>query len=143
MNPSGVYKFVLFIIDQANISRDAISKLCCSSDSKILFATSKPDSTDSTKIFDFFIPISFDEYRNAALIYIGPHERLSLDLGSIFYHHECLRINSTFSTVFNGSISRELARSSSVSDSIASLANVGILVENPNNRLHVVTAQML
>lgn len=136
-------KNVLVILDQVEISFDLFEK-CCNDKNLILkFASDSIKYQNNTKIFDFCIPFDPSEYADTSLIYIGPHEKLANDFGCIFHNHESLRINSLSFSLFQGSISRELTKSCALIDSISNFDHVGIIVENPNVRLHVQTAHYL
>lgn len=134
---------LLIFTDQVEINRGIFENLCKRKHINLIFADSAQNCSNDTKLFDFYIALNRDDYSSTAMIYIGPHEKLSLDLGCIFYNYESLRFNSINSSLFDGSISRELTRRCGLIDSIRQNDHVGIIVENPNARLHVLTAQYL
>lgn len=136
-------KNLLIIADQVEINRNVFENSCNGIDVNIIFADSESRCISDTKLFGFYFTLDRDAYIDTALIYIGPHEKLSTDLGCIFYNQESLRINSVTSSCFEGSISRELTKKYGLIDSIRCCDHVGIVVENPNVRLHVETAQYL
>lgn len=138
-----IAKNLLVIIDQVEIPPTAFEKLCGEMGIILKYARASTGCQASTKLFDFDIPLSSSEFADTSLIYIGPHEKLSTDLGCIFYNHESLRIDSKTFSLFEGSIARELAKSHALIESIACFDHIGIIVENPNDRLHVQTAQYL
>ena len=130
-------------MDQNEISRNAFADLCKDKSFSIFFAETLSNQFCSNNIFGFYISIDKSEFTNTSLIYIGPHEKLSTDLGCIFYNNQSLRIDSRVLRPFDGSISRELAKRSCLIDSIRCFDHVGILVENPNVQSHVQVAQYL
>lgn len=138
-----VSKNLLGILDQVDISAVVFEKFCDDKGLILKCVYSSNDCQNGIKVFDFCIPFDSSEFHDTSLIYIGPHEKLSTDLGCIFFCHDSLRIDSKSSRVFECSISRELTKRSSLINSISSFDHVGILVENPNVRLHVKTAQYL
>lgn len=138
-------KNLLVVIDQIQASYEAFKTICADKEFCLYFACiENVENWDkSTKMFDFYFPLDRNDFKDTSLIYIGPHEKLSLDLGCIFYNHTSLCINSKTRSLFNTSISRELAKKSGSVDAISCFDHVGILIENPNVRLHVITAHYL
>lgn len=134
---------ILVILDQIEISQSVFLDLCSNSNASVIFASKQPMESNFSKLFDFYIPCNESDFNEISLIYIGPHERLSSDLGCIFYANNCMRIDSKTMLPFEGSIPRELSKSSGLLDSIRCFDHVGILVENPNVKLHVKVAQYL
>ena len=139
-----VSKNLLVILDQVDISTAVFEKVCGNEKFILKFSKSPPnDCKNGIKVFDFYIPFDSSEFTDTSLIYIGPHEKLATDLGCIFFSHDSLRIDSKSFRLFECSISRELTKRCSLIDLISSFDHVGIIVENPNVRLHVETAQYL
>jgi diphthamide biosynthesis enzyme Dph1/Dph2-like protein len=138
-----VSKNLLIIIDQFDVSTAVFEMLCVDEKFILKFANSSNECQNSMKLFDFYIPFDLSEFNDTSLIYIGPHEKLATDLGCIFYNHDSLRIDSRTFKLFECSISRELAKRCSLINSISSHDHIGIIVENPNVRMHVETAQYL
>lgn len=138
-------KNILFVIDQVKIDTEIFKVMGAENESCLYFASSeKIESCDKvTKLFNFYLPLDLNEFKDTALIYIGPHEKLAVDFGCIFFNFESLCIDSKNNLCFNASISRELAKRSKLIDSISCFDHVGILVENPNVKLHVDTAQYI
>ncbi len=134
---------LLVILDQVDFSRTTLIELCMNKQLSVIFSEVRPIESDFIKLFDFYIPCDKSEFNDISLIYIGPHEKISTDIGSILYNNNSLRIDSKTMLSFETIISRELAKRSRLIDSIRCFDHVGILVENPNVRLHVQVAQYL
>ena len=138
-------KYLLVILDQVQIAQEEFKQACFDKEFSLCFSViENVDNWDkSTKLFDFYFPLDLNDFKDTTLIYIGPHEKLALDLGCIFYNYPSLCIDSKTNLPFDRSIPRELAKRSGLIDSISSFDHLGILVENPNVRLHVEMAQYL
>lgn len=140
---------VLVILDQVDIPRSIFEKFVSGKKLNLLFSDTEISRVDtdiskySSKILGFQIPIKSSCFEKTSLIYIGPHEKHSTDLGCIFFNHSSLRINSKNFLKFNFVISRELAKRSTIIDSISNFDHIGIIVENPNVRIHVEMAKCL
>lgn len=138
-------KNLLVITDKILASFEAFEQMCVDKELNLCFSSIEnvENCDKSTKIFDFYFPLDRNDFKDTSLIYIGPHEKLALDLGCIFYNHASLCIDSKSQSIFSPSISRELAKKSGFVDAISSFDHVGILIENPNVRLYVEIAHYL
>lgn len=137
-------EFLLVILDQVDVPRSVFEALCLNRNFKLIFADQSIQDNCSTRLLHFNIPVASNDFKNTSLIYLGPHERVSTDFGSIFYHHPSLRFDSNHSSFCqSNSISRDLSKRNGIIDTISHLDNVGIIVENPNINIHVILAQYL
>lgn len=138
-----VSKNLLVILDQSEVPTAVFEKFCADQKCILRFANNLNECKNGIKLFDFDVPFEPSEFSETSLIYIGPHEKLATDLGCIFFNHDSLRIDSRSLKLFECSVSRELTKRCRLIDSISCFNHVGIIVENPNVRLHVETAQYL
>lgn len=135
----------MVILDQVNSASEVFQQICDDKKLNLYFSSSeKVENCDKiTKLFDLYIPLDSTDFKDTSLIYIGPQEKLAIDLGCVFYNQASLFVDSRTNSLFSTSISRELTKRSVMIDSISCFDHVGILIENPNIRLHVETAQYL
>lgn len=110
-----------------------------------LVTVAKETTSEGFAFYDFAFPFPVEEVKTptCAVIYVGPHVKVAIDLGCLCYHQTPLLIDSCTGEPFCVNVMRDLAKRSAAVDAAKECSHVGIVVENPNIDLHIKLAQLL